>query len=60
MLVRALEDAPLGRVFLGGKRSRPVDELRAELEPEVMIDDSKSDTKVSMQNATIGRGVSSV
>ncbi|KAI0034739.1 general substrate transporter [Vararia minispora EC-137] len=28
MIVRALQDAPLGRIFLGGKRARPIEELR--------------------------------
>ena len=60
MLTRSLQDAPLGRVFLGGKRARPVDELRAEAEPDVMVvDDGKSDAKVSIHNAP-GRGISSV
>lgn len=62
MVVRALQDAPLGRVFLGGKRARPVEELRAAAESEVMVDDRKSDVKVSVNQpySSAGGVVSSV
>ncbi|KAG6369680.1 general substrate transporter [Boletus reticuloceps] len=47
MMVRALEDAPGGRVFLGGRRSIPVAELRkAATEDSTMVARS-SDEKMS-------------
>jgi hypothetical protein len=49
MLIRALEDAPGGRLFLGSKRAVPVAELR-QAEEESSETSHDSDKKISDMN----------
>jgi sugar porter (SP) family MFS transporter len=47
MVVRALQDAPLGKLFLGGKRARPVEELRREhMAEHIEAGGDKADAKM--------------
>lgn len=44
-ILRAVQDAPGGKIFLGSKRATPVAELKAAAEGEIVDNDSESDVK---------------